>query len=94
MRQTIFVYASPRRIVLALLVAAFTSRVVEASAAEDCPTSVDEIATDRPDVTNSSVVVPRGTFQGENGINWTRQRGSNVVDGTNTSSVSPAAPKS
>jgi hypothetical protein len=73
MRQTICVCALPRRIALALLVAAFASGVVEASATEDCPTSVDEIATDRPDVTNSSVVVPRGSFQGENGINWTRQ---------------------
>jgi Putative MetA-pathway of phenol degradation len=84
MRQTICVCALPRRIAFALLVAAFASGVVEASATEDCPTSVDEIATDRPDVTNSSVVVPRGSFQGENGINWTRQRGSNVIDGTNT----------
>jgi hypothetical protein len=36
---------------------------------ESCPTPKDEIATDRPDVTNSSLVVPFGSFQSENGIN-------------------------
>jgi hypothetical protein len=30
--------------------------------AESCPTAKDEIATDRPDVTNSSLVVPFGSF--------------------------------
>ena len=32
---------------------------------ESCPTASDEIATDRPDVTNSSLVVPVGSFQSE-----------------------------
>ena len=36
--------------------------------AESCPTAKDEIATDRPDVTNSSLVIPQGSFQQENGI--------------------------
>src|SRR6476660_536892 len=37
---------------------------------EGCPTAKDEIATDRPDVTNSSLVVPTGSLQNENGVNF------------------------
>jgi hypothetical protein len=43
-----------------------------------------EIATDRPDVTNSSVVVPAGSLQIENGINFSARDGGRFVDGTNT----------
>jgi Putative MetA-pathway of phenol degradation len=53
-------------------------------AADGCPTSTDEISTDRPDVTNSSVVVPYGSLQVENGVDETRRQGSNVVGGTET----------
>ena len=35
--------------------------------ADACPTAKDEIVTDRPDVTNSSLVVPTGSLQSENG---------------------------
>lgn len=52
--------------------------------AQDCPTPSDEIATDRPDVTNSSLVVPFGSLQAENGVDWRVQHGSNLLDGTNT----------
>ncbi len=52
--------------------------------ADDCPTTKDEISTDRPDVTNSSVVVPAGSLQIENGINSSARDGSRFVDGTNT----------
>jgi Putative MetA-pathway of phenol degradation len=45
---------------------------------------MDELATDRPDVTNSSLVVPTGSFQSENGVNLTARDGARVVDGTNT----------
>jgi Putative MetA-pathway of phenol degradation len=55
-----------------------------AIAADTCPTIADEIATDRPDVTNSSLVVPSGSLQFENGIDWTVRHGSNAIDGTNT----------
>jgi hypothetical protein len=48
-----------------------------------CPTSADEIATDRPDVTNSSLVVPHGSVQFENGLDWPVQHGSNALDATN-----------
>jgi hypothetical protein len=52
--------------------------------ADGCPTAKDEIATDRPDVTNSSVVVPAGSLQGENGVNFSTRDGGQIIDGTNT----------
>jgi hypothetical protein len=52
--------------------------------AEGCPTAKDEIATDRPDVTNSSLVVPVGSLQSENGVNFTARDGGRTIDGTNT----------
>jgi len=39
------------------------------------------IATDRPAVTNSSVVVPAGSLQAENGFLETSSQGQNVLDG-------------
>ena len=52
--------------------------------ADSCPTAKDEIATDRPDVTNSSLVVPVGSFQSENGVNASARDGGRSIDGTNT----------
>jgi hypothetical protein len=52
--------------------------------AESCPGIGDEIATDRPDVTNSSVVVPAGSLQIENGVNFSMRAGDRFVDGANT----------
>jgi hypothetical protein len=52
--------------------------------AGECVTSASEIATDRPDVTNSSVVVPLGSLQSENGINTTGRAFENSFDGTNS----------
>jgi hypothetical protein len=46
-------------------------------AADGCPNSASEISTDRPDVTNSSRVVPYGSIQAENGVDWTVRQGSN-----------------
>ena len=54
-----------------------------AQAGEACPDPAQEIDTDRPDVTNSSVVVPRGSLQMENGINWTGGQASGL-DGPNS----------
>jgi hypothetical protein len=42
------------------------------------------IATDRPAVTNSSVVVPAGSFQAENGFLETGSQGQSIVDGPET----------
>jgi hypothetical protein len=55
-----------------------------AAKADSCPGIGDEIATDRPDVTNSSLVVPAGSLQIENGLNSSARDGSRFVDGTNT----------
>jgi Putative MetA-pathway of phenol degradation len=52
--------------------------------ADTCPQSSDEIATDRPDVTNSSIVVPLGSLQNENGVNVSVRDGRQSVDGTNS----------
>ena len=54
------------------------------AAAEGCPDSSQDIATDRPDVTNSSLVVPTGSLQAENGVNWVAHRGVGTLDGSNT----------
>ena len=57
----------------------------ETSADDDtCGNVATDIATDRPDVTNSSQVVPRASVQVESGINWTDRQGVSVIDGSNT----------
>jgi len=50
-----------------------------AGAADSAP-----IATDRPAVTNSSIVVPRGSLQLENGFLETSSQGQSIVDGPET----------
>src|SRR5579859_4799874 len=55
-----------------------------AARAEGCTQPSAPIATDRPDVTNSSVVVPVGSLQNENGANVSRHDGADVFDGTNS----------
>jgi hypothetical protein len=70
------------RISTALL--AFSLAGVAPLRAQDQPPSVDAaepIATDRPAVTNSSVVVPPGSVQVENGFLETSSQGQSVVDG-------------
>ena len=54
------------------------------SHAQSCPTAKDEIATDRPDVTNSSLVVPTGSLQNENGVNFSIRDDGRGIDGTNS----------
>jgi hypothetical protein len=54
------------------------------SAAEGCTQPSGPIETDRPDTTNSSVVVPVGSLQNENGANVSRRGGVGVFDGTNS----------
>jgi hypothetical protein len=51
---------------------------------DGCPEIGAEIATDRPDVTNSSLAVPTGSLQSENGINLTARDGAKILDGTNS----------
>jgi hypothetical protein len=56
---------------LAFALSLAPSIIPAAAAAESCPQSSSEIATDRPDVT--SLVVPKGSFQQENGVNIRQQ---------------------
>jgi Putative MetA-pathway of phenol degradation len=58
--------------------------IVTDAHADICPQSSDEIATDRPDVTNSSIVVPLGSLQNENGVNVSARDGRQSLDGTNS----------
>lgn len=60
------------------------SLVAATAWAESCPQATEDIATDRPDVTNSSIVVPVGSLQNENGVNVSGRNGSQSVDGTNS----------
>jgi Putative MetA-pathway of phenol degradation len=54
------------------------------SAAEECPQPSAPIATDRPDTTNSAIVVPFGSLQNENGANLSARNGAQAFDGTNS----------
>jgi hypothetical protein len=47
-----------------------------------CPSKDTDIATDRPTVANSSLVVPVGSLQSENGVALTARDGARTVDGT------------
>src|ERR1700675_4634973 len=67
-----------------LFVAALIACASGTFAADACTTSASEISTDRPDVTNSSRVVPYGSLQAENGVDWTVRQGSDVLSGTET----------
>jgi hypothetical protein len=72
-----------RAALLSLLPILTALDAIEARAGS-CPTATDELATDRPDVTNSSLVVPTGSLQNENGVNLTARDGGRTIDGTNT----------
>jgi Putative MetA-pathway of phenol degradation len=68
----------------AVPLAAWLAPTPSAAVADECPKPSSEIATDRPDVTNSSLVVPEGSFQSENGLNVSHRDGASIFDGTNT----------
>ncbi len=57
---------------------------VSAAMADQCPQTDSPIDTDRPDVTNSSVTLPQGSFQNENGIDFSQRNGGREFDGTNS----------
>jgi hypothetical protein len=73
-----------RRIAGVPLIAAACAAPWVAAFADGCPDTSQDIVTDRPSVTNSSVVVPTGSLQLENGINWTAHPGQGALDGPNT----------
>jgi hypothetical protein len=72
------------RIVLLPGIVAILAWHIPAAVAEGCTQTSAPIATDRPDTTNSSVVVPVGSLQNENGINVSRRAGADIFDGTNS----------
>jgi hypothetical protein len=74
----------PRFLLRLCLFSTFMMLGTVAARAESCPTAKDEIATDRPDVTNSSLVVPVGSLQNENGVNVSARDGGRTTDGTNS----------
>src|ERR1700676_4013675 len=79
--RTALACACKHAIVLLALLVCFSTITARA---DGCPSSKDEINTDRPDVTNSSLVVPAGSLQIENGVNFSARDGDRFVDGTNT----------
>jgi len=52
------------------------------ASADQCPQTGSPIETDRPDVTNSSLVVPQGSFQNENGVDFIQRSGGHEFEGT------------
>src|SRR5258707_10258312 len=72
------------RTLSACLLSVFAMSAAVDARADGCPTAKDEIATDRPDVTNSSIVVPVGSLQSENGVNVSARDGGRTIDGSNT----------
>jgi hypothetical protein len=72
------------RILRIFLVLAYAVLGTVGARADGCPTAKDEIVSDRPDVTNSSLVVPVGSLQSENGVNFSTRDGGQIIDGTNT----------
>jgi hypothetical protein len=68
-----------------LTTAAFLVSIAASMAsAEECTQPSNPIETDRPDTTNSAIVVPVGSLQNENGINISRQNGADLFDGANS----------
>ena len=74
----------PRSVWLPTAVAILAWHTNAAAAAEGCTQPSEHIETDRPDTTNSSVVVPVGSLQNENGANVSRRNGADIFDGTNS----------
>ena len=54
------------------------------SFAQSSTDPIPELVTDRPDVTESSIVVPKGSLQFENGATWTSDHGTQSVDASET----------
>jgi hypothetical protein len=69
-----------------LLLLAITGALAVPAGAQDCGADAQStIATDRPQITNSSVIVPCGSLQFENGLQVTGNAGQRTVDLPETS---------
>jgi len=66
----------------AWLICALACLGTSAAHAGSCPAKETDIATDRPTVANSSLVVPVGSLQTENGVTLTARDGARTIDGT------------
>ena len=73
-----------RMLRLAAFVATSLTCVESFAAAAECTQPDAPIETDRPDVTNSPIVVPAGSLQSENGIDTSRDHGADISNGTNS----------
>jgi hypothetical protein len=69
---------------LAPFVSLFFIGAVLSAAQTTSSASDPDIVTDRPDITESSIVVPRGSLQVENGLTWTNDHGTTMLDATET----------
>lgn len=76
-------FAAPRAAIASVMLAQILT-AAEVLAEDRCTDTSVGIEVDRPDVTNSSVVVPEGSLQIENGVNLTQQGDAWLVDGPNT----------
>jgi|SRR5579872_269885 len=52
--------------------------------AQTAPPTDSQIVTDRPDITESSIVIPKGSLQLENGLTWTTDHGTQYLDASET----------
>ncbi len=80
--QTMLTCLAPT--LLALLFVGLVPTRGQEQAASTSPPEPPPIATDRPAVTNSSIVVPAGSLQAENGFLATNTQGQNIADGSET----------
>ena len=66
------------------LVAGLLTGFASAATAGECTGPNSPIETDRPDVTNSAVVVPVASLQNENGVDLQRKDGAQALSSTNS----------
>jgi hypothetical protein len=69
---------------LTVLVCGSVAGFQSAAVAGECTGPNAPIETDRPDVTNSSIVVPVGSLQNENGVDLQRKDAAQALSGTNS----------
>jgi hypothetical protein len=69
---------------VALMGLSISVLAASAALADQCPQTTSPITTDRPSVTDSSLVVPQGSFQSENGADFGQRNGGHEFDGSNS----------
>src|SRR5215469_3964245 len=73
------------RVLVGLFLAIFAIRsAIAQTGGSGLAPPYSDIITDRPDVTESSIVVPVGTLQFENGFTWTADHGAQSIDFSQT----------